>query len=237
MDEAGDAIVLGDSNCVFDALSIGVGSVASTFNAGAYDFTMSGNFINTATGVFTSTGTVTFNGGTDQTVTPGGTDVNHDFNNITHTGAGNFVLGGAIDIDGTLTQNNASSDIDPSAGNYAITAGNLTLTNGTINTNSRTGTWIIAGNLTITTGTLKAPATINVAGNWSNGGTFTHNSGEVVFNGGGASTISGNTSFYNFTCLIAGKTLNFGAGKTQYLWQHIRKQCRLRHCPAPQVVG
>ncbi len=215
LDEAGDTIVLGDSNCVFDAISIGAGSVASTFNAGAYNFALSGSFTNTAAGTFTSTGTVTFNGASDQTLTPGGTDANHDFNNITHTGAGNLILGGAIDIDGILTQNNASSDIDPSASNYTITAGSLTLTTGTINNSSRIGTWDISGNVTISSGTLKAPATITVGGDWSNAGTFTHNSGAVVFNGASASAISGDTLFYNFTCIIAGKTLNFGAGDTQ----------------------
>ncbi|MFH1692206.1 MAG: hypothetical protein ABIC68_06575 [Candidatus Omnitrophota bacterium] len=158
---------------------------------------------------------MTFNGASDQTVTPGGTDANHDFQNIMHTGAGNFILGGAIDIDGTLTQNNSGSDIDPSASNYAITAANVTLTDGTINTNSRTGVWTISGNLTISSGTLKAPTTITVGGNWANADTFTHNSGEVVLNTSAASTISGDSIFHNLTCTTADKTLNFAFDATQ----------------------
>jgi filamentous hemagglutinin family protein len=212
LDEAGDTIVLDDANCLFDAISIGVGGVASSFNAGGYDFTLSGNFTNTANGTFTSTGTATFDGSSNQTLTAGGTDASHDFQNIIHIGSANLILGGNIDIDGTLTQNNAASDIDPSASNYTITAGNLTLTSGTINNSSRTGTWDINGNVTISAGTFKAPTTLYAAGDWSNSGTFTAGTGTVIFDGGSATINTGGTGagklFNNVTINSSGtKTL------------------------------
>ncbi len=60
----------------------------------------------------------------------------------------------------------------------------------------------IDGNLTITTNsTLDATASnynINVAGNWSNSGTFNENSGTVTFDGNTLQTLTGET-FYNLT--------------------------------------
>lgn len=72
------------------------------------------------------------------------------------------------------------------------------------------------GNLTISANnTLTAPTTLTIGGNFANSGTFTHNSKTVVFNTPGLdSTISGNTTFYNFTCTTAGKRLTFTAGST-----------------------
>ncbi|MFA6981682.1 MAG: LamG domain-containing protein [Patescibacteria group bacterium] len=56
----------------------------------------------------------------------------------------------------------------------------------------------VLGNLNIFQGTLSAPATLNVAGDWSNTDTFTHNSGTVNLNGT-LQTITGDTTFYNLT--------------------------------------
>ena len=58
------------------------------------------------------------------------------------------------------------------------------------------------GGLTISAGTLTSTSvTMNLAGNYSNGGTFTHNSGTVNFNGSTAQTIGGSASstFNNLT--------------------------------------
>ena len=62
-------------------------------------------------------------------------------------------------------------------------------------------TLTIAKDFSITQGTFAGgTATINVAGNWNNLGTFTANTSTVVFNGNAvAQTISGNTSFNNLT--------------------------------------
>ena len=57
---------------------------------------------------------------------------------------------------------------------------------------------------------------LSVEGDWTNnGGTFVHNSGEVVFFGSGDSNIRGDSTFYDFTSREAGKTIRFQAGSTQ----------------------
>ena len=64
--------------------------------------------------------------------------------------------------------------------------------------------------------TLVAPsgAALNVAGNWTNAGSFTHSSGTVVFNGADPQLISGDNTFYNFS-KTTGPALIFQAGRTQ----------------------
>ncbi|MFC1480189.1 filamentous hemagglutinin N-terminal domain-containing protein, partial [Candidatus Omnitrophota bacterium] len=72
--------------------------------------------------------------------------------------------------------------------------------------NHATGTWVLGeafhvyGDLTITLGELDTGGySINVGGNWSRAGTFTHSSGTVTFDGAAAQTISGITTWYNLT--------------------------------------
>ena len=56
------------------------------------------------TGIYTSgSGTVEFSGTSAQTLTPGGTGVNKNFNNLTHSGTGATTLAAAIDIDNNFT--------------------------------------------------------------------------------------------------------------------------------------
>ena len=56
---------------------------------------------------------------------------------------------------------------------------------------------------------------ISVSRNWSNAGSFTAGTGTVTFAGTTTATISGDTTFNNFVCTAAGKTLQFTAGSTQ----------------------
>ncbi len=73
----------------------------------------------------------------------------------------------------------------------------------------------IAGNFTLTTGVLYPPAALSVAGNWTNTGTFNHNSGTVTLDGSNQS-IFGETPFYNFTKQTStADTLSFQATKVQ----------------------
>jgi len=75
----------------------------------------------------------------------------------------------------------------------------------------------IDNNLTITLGNLSAPATINVAGNWSRANSanaiFTHNNGKVIFDGAGAQTLGAAAAqvFYNIEINKAGNTLTSSA--------------------------
>ncbi|MCK4891526.1 MAG: hypothetical protein KAS78_02545, partial [Candidatus Pacebacteria bacterium] len=98
--------------------------------------------------------------------------------------------------------------------------GNLTLNKTGTTFNLPADNFDVNGNLTITAGTLDATATpynINLAGNWSNSGTFTPRSGTVTLDGTSQS-ILGNTTFYNLTKNVtSADTLTFGNSTTQII--------------------
>ena len=70
-----------------------------------------------------------------------------------------------------------------------------------------------------TGGTLDASAAgtnIVLTGDWTNNGTFISGTDSTVtFEGAGTSIITGDTTFYNFTCITASKQINFTAASTQ----------------------
>lgn len=75
----------------------------------------------------------------------------------------------------------------------------------------------VENNFTITAGTVTAPSsTLQVAGNWSNSGTFTHNSGVVTLNKTGAQTIGGSvaTAFNSLTIGSSSNTTISTSGHT-----------------------
>lgn len=79
----------------------------------------------------------------------------------------------------------------------------------------------VNGNLTISAGTMTAPSgNLTLLGNFSNSGTFTHNSGTVIFAGADSSTqsLTGSTTFNNFTASTntngAGRALQFAGNST-----------------------
>ncbi|MEQ9413164.1 MAG: hypothetical protein RIF39_05005, partial [Cyclobacteriaceae bacterium] len=154
------------------------------FNAGANSIDLKGNFVSNAGATLTSSA-FTFSGTTI----------------LSGSSAPTF---GGITITGSLT---------PSA-NFNVN-GNL-VNNGTLNTGSATvtfgGTTTISGssassfNNVVISGTLTGPAgSLNVAGNWTNNGTFSHANGTVVFNG--TSSIAG-SSATNFRHITISGTLN-----------------------------
>ena len=79
----------------------------------------------------------------------------------------------------------------------------------------------VDGNVSVAANaTFVAPelSSFTVGGNWTNTGTFTHNSGTVTFDGAGGSTqdIYGDTTFNNFTATTSSaRTLRFGTDDTQ----------------------
>ena len=98
---------------------------------------------------------------------------------------------------------------------HHLTAG-MTDSNDTLNATGVTPL-TVPGNFTHSGGIFSAPATLNVAGNFTHsGGTFTHNSGTVILNGGDQ-TVSGNTTFNNLTknATSSPRTLTLGASETQ----------------------
>jgi len=165
----------------------------------------------------------------------GGLEVGHSWAN----GAMTVNMGSAsVDIgaNGLYVPNNGGPhnlNLDSSSINCA---GQWTLTDGTGTITQDAGTSSVAfdgttaitnssatsfNNLSIT-GTLTGPAsgTVNIGGNWTNNGTFNHNSGTVnLDNTGQISEISGSamapnfvTEFNNLT-VSAGKTVKFENGK------------------------
>ncbi len=112
--------------------------------------------------------------------------------------------GGFTPSGGTITMDGAASSnigLHSSANFY-----NLTIDRSGQTLTQTTGLNVL-GNLTITNGTLDASASnygLNVAGNWSNAGTYTSQSGTVTFNGAVAQTVTTGGSgvgkrFYNLT--------------------------------------
>ncbi len=111
---------------------------------------------------------------------------------------------GQVIVSGTLTVGNASdtnvTTLDDNANNRIIDE------NGAVTITSK--------------GTLLAPpgASFTVAGNFTNNGTFTNESGTVTFDTTGTSTLAGSGSpaitFNNVTVTTPGKTMTFTAGET-----------------------
>ena len=119
----------------------------------------------------------------------------------------------------TIDQLNAVVTMDIGVG---VTIGQLTIGStststltlaGALTLSDADGTVTSPGSLTIGAyGTLAAAGyAINVAGNWSNSGTFNHGNNTVTFNGTNQ-FISGNATFYNLTCVTPGTMLVFEAG-------------------------
>lgn len=183
--------------------------------------------INKASGTATLASALTLNGaGQDLTVTSGTLDLAGY--NLVLTSAGDVLTVGAagtLQLQGgetvtasTKTFNAGSTVIYNGGATYASlilgnTYSNLTFSNAT-------GSWthtgaLTANNLTITAGTLiSGGQSINVSGNWSNSGTYTSGANTVTFNGT-AQSITGNTTFNNFTkSVAAADTLTFAASST-----------------------
>ncbi|WP_344816844.1 T9SS sorting signal type C domain-containing protein [Flavobacterium cheonanense] len=131
---------------------------------------------------------------------------------ISRTGntAGNWV------INGNLVVGNGTIFLGSGGGSYGTTtvAGNLNLLGGSFNMDQTNAAMSVTGNVSIASGaSLVLSGTsggdFNLAGNWSNSGTFTPNSRLVTFNGTTAQTLTGATTF-DFLTLnnTTGLTLN-----------------------------
>ncbi len=151
----------------------------------------------------------------------------------TFTGAGYVYLNGD---NGTLAI--SSSNWTPATSTIYIASGSYTIT---VNTNqplynfvvgragvNASSAVVLQANLTVQNDftilyyagrirTFNAGSyTINVGGNWANGDTFTAGTSTVNFNDATkTSTISGTTTFYNFTSTTPNKAIRFTAGTTQ----------------------
>jgi len=123
-------------------------------------------------------------------------DANNWSSNSVPISSQNVILGhtfipgayGPISINSSAVSNNLIIDNDGSAITLNIVTGGLSVS-GNVN--------IRAGN----TLSQASAASLNVASNWSNAGTFTANNGTVTFNGVSkdATIVSGGSAFYNLT--------------------------------------
>ena len=197
-------------------------------NMGGYalsgNFTTSGSGIittgNTSTSPFTSGLTYSFevdyNSSSSQTIVVG------TYSNLNATG-GNRVFGTSDTIivngtftagSGSYTTTNSTLYLSQSTTLPSISFNNLVVAGGIITSPS---SLTINGNLTINLGvTFTAPSsTLNIAGNWTNNGTFNHNNGTVVFNGT-RQYIYGSSTFKNLSkSVISTDVFTFQSGSTQ----------------------
>ena len=165
---------------------------AGTFDTNANALDLKGNFVSNSTSVLTSN-TVTFSGATalSGATTP-------TFGNVTITGSltpsSSFNVNGNLVNNGTLT---ASAGTTTFGGNTTISGSSVCSFN----------------NVTISNILTASSGTLNVAGNWTNNGTFNASSGTTVFNGTTSIAGSSSTNFANITIsgtLNGPATLNVG---------------------------
>ena len=130
-------------------------------------------------------------------------------NNGTFTPNGN-----TVNFNGGAGQTIGGTPTSQSFNNFTVNKAG-----GVLSTTGGTTSLDINGNLTITAGSFTAPATITLAGNFTQdtGTTFTPGTGTVTFDGAGAQSIDGTLAtktFFGFTVNKGGGTLSPAAGTT-----------------------
>ena len=158
----------------------------------------------TTGGYITTGSTIDFKGTGAQTIRA------FNYNNLTISGARTtnsitLISAGTIGISGVF---------NPTA---IFTTGDYITTSNTINyngTGAQTITDFDYNSLTISGSNVTAPASLNIAGDFTNNGTFDHNDGTIIFNGSGAQSITGsalNKTLYNVTISNTGGSVSLGS--------------------------
>ncbi|MCR4317024.1 MAG: proprotein convertase P-domain-containing protein [Planctomycetes bacterium] len=169
MNNASSVLDIGDAFTNKAGATFTMSASGNTYIAGAY--------VNAGT-MALSSGTMTFDGSSAQSVTTGGVSANEDFSNVTINNAAGVSTTGAIKIDGTLTISSGNFAPAASSDFYSISIG-------------ASGTFTPAGDVT-------------VSGSWSNSGTFAPGTYKVTFDGSvGQAVTTGGTgagkSFFGVT--------------------------------------
>ncbi|HEV8505010.1 MAG TPA: hypothetical protein VGQ53_06410, partial [Chitinophagaceae bacterium] len=146
-----------------------------TFAAGSNSIGLKGNFVSNTSSTLTSSA-FTFSGTTIL--------------------SGSFTpIFGAITISGALTPSSSFQVNGNLVNNGTLNAGSATTTFG--GTTAISGSSTSSFNNVVISGTLTAPSTsMNVAGNFTNNGTFNHNNGSITFNGTTSILGSATTNLY-----------------------------------------
>lgn len=155
---------------------------AGTFNAPPNLNVGGANFTNNGGTFAPGSGTITFTGGSNQSIN--GSATTQTFNNFAVNKSGN-----TLSFGGSTTTLNVAN-LTRQAGTFTAPA--------TVN---------VSGNVLLTAGTYTAGANTNIGGDFTNnGGTFTPGAGNTVtFNGAGAQAINGTLTPQAFTNLVIDK--------------------------------
>ena len=201
----------------------------STFNQGTSTVTFNGSGAQNLNGSAASQtfNNLTVNKGSSSTLTVGGSTTTLNLNGTLTLTAGTLAAGtaSAINVGGNWTNNVGAGGFTPGSGTVTFnstaagqtingsaasqTFNNLTVskTAQILNTGGSTTQLDLNGNFSLSAGTFTAPATVNVAGDWTqtSGTTFTPGSGTVTFNSTGTPALNGTANPQTFNNLVINK--------------------------------
>jgi len=215
----GSALTLDASSLYEDEQGVNLGQVTMAASPDV-TITLSGSFVSDALTIGIGD-TFTLSGG-NLSVGTGGLAMQGLLDASNSSGASVLTLSGSWEAAGTggFIAGASTVRFNASAGSHAITASgafyNLII-NGTGATYLPSTSLDVNGIFQLSAGTFRAPTSLTVSGSWTKGaaGTFLHNSGSVVLDGGDQA-ISGSTLFNNLTKTVTtARQLTFSVGTLQ----------------------
>ncbi len=190
---AGQTIPIGVSSVVYNNLYVNnTNAAGATLSAAVSAANVTGDVRVQGTSILNNGGFAIVGGGTKTFEVVNGARFNLTGTSAMASGFGTRTFG-------------ATSTVNFNGGNQTVasglTYGHLILDGGSTKTMAA-GTTTIAGDFTLGTGTTRAATnnpTVNLAGNFTNSGTFNAGTGVFTFNGSAAQQITGATTFGNVT--------------------------------------